>query len=291
MIRLSCALFRQEVGRVACIREGARQAAVALAMAHRGKGVALDEFTAWVGAEMEVLDLLKTWFGRVLVSRSVIDEIDDLIRKHRDSLGRLGMTVGWRDGQYIGQELTDDILNEQIHGLEKLKARIGESCEVKAVVLADRMPDFASNVLKLMDEHALDPIYLALAEAVPLLSDDMRYRNVATVVALSDGLWLQAALLAALRASVAERTRVYRAFVELAARKHRHMALDTAPLRGIYDLSGDKLDEFNRHVLGELADKSGLLAGGREPMRHSTGTEQQNYPESTGIRPPLERYC
>jgi hypothetical protein len=33
-------------------------------------------------------------------------------------------------------------------------------------------------------------------------------------------------------------------------------------------------EKGNRHVLGELADKSGLLAGGREPMRHwlySTG--------------------
>ena len=225
-----------------------RDAAIALAVASRGEGVALDEFTAWVAAEMGILDLLKAWFARVLVPRSTIEEIDGLIEKQRSNLGRQGMTVSWHDGQYIRQDLTDDLLNEQIRGLEKLKSAIEDNCEVKAVVLPDRMPDFASNVLKLMDEHALDPVYLSLAERVPLLSDDMKYRNVAAVVGASEGLWLQAALIAALRGGVAERTRVYRAFVQLAARKHRHVTLDPAALRGIFDLSGAGLAEFKAAV-------------------------------------------
>lgn len=117
-----------------------RDDAIDLAIANRGKGVALDEFTAWVAAEMGILDLLKAWFGRVLVPRSVIEEIEALVEKQRSNLGRQGMTVGWHDGQYIRQDLTDDLLNEQIRGLERLKAAIQDNCEVKAVALPTGCP-------------------------------------------------------------------------------------------------------------------------------------------------------
>jgi hypothetical protein len=97
----------------------------------------------------------------------------------------------------------------------------------------------------LIEEHALDPIYLAMKEGVPLLSDDLRYRQVGAMVGLSDSLWLQAVLMAVGRAGVLERTRIYRAYVQLAARKHGHVNLDEVALRGIFDLSSDKLPEFD----------------------------------------------
>jgi predicted nucleic acid-binding protein len=222
-----------------------RDAAIALAVSYRGKGVVLDEFTAWVAADMGILDILKSWFGRVLIPQAVIEAIDALIEKERDNIGRQMMTVGWRDGQYVRHESTDEFVHQQIADLEKLKSEIVGSCEINAVVLPDSIGEFTTNVLKLIGAHALDPIYLAMSEVVPLVSDDMHYRQVAAAVGLSEALWLQPVLIAALRAGVAERARVYRAYVQLAARKHRHVTLDPAALRGVFDLSGDKLAEFD----------------------------------------------
>jgi len=96
-----------------------------------------------------------------------------------------------------------------------------------------------------MDEHALDPIYLGLAEGVPLLSDDMKYRAVATVVGLTRRAMAASGLACRHCAPASRSARAsIVAFVQLAARKHRHVTLDPAALRGIYDLSGDKLAEF-----------------------------------------------
>jgi hypothetical protein len=64
-------------------------------------------------------------------------------------------------------------------------------------------------------------------------------------LSLSRGLWIQAALIAALRAGAADRQRVYAAYVQLAARKHSHVTLDPDSLRGVLDASTDTLHEFD----------------------------------------------
>ncbi len=222
-----------------------RDAAIAVAVAFRGTGVVLDEFTVWVAAEMGILDILKAWFGRVLIPQVVIDAIDDLIEDERAGLGHRTMTVGWHDGQFLKQDVTDELIQQQVAALEKLKSDILEHCEPHSVVLPDGIGDFTTKVVKLIDDHALDPVYLALKEHVPLLSDDLRYRSVAAVIGLSEGLWIQAALIAALRAGVADSKRAYAAFVQLAARKHKHVTLDQAALRGVLEVSQDTLTEFD----------------------------------------------
>ncbi len=66
---------------VSCIgTQEERDAAVKLAIRHRENGVVLDEYTLWVAAEANILQILRLWFGQVLVPQSVIDAVDDLIR-------------------------------------------------------------------------------------------------------------------------------------------------------------------------------------------------------------------
>ena len=222
-----------------------RDAAITLAIAFRGKGVVLDEFTAWAAGEMGILDILKAWFGNVFIPQSVIDVIDNLIEKERDGLGRGMITVGWENGQFVKQDVTDDLVHQQIAAIEKLKADILQYCQPSPVILPDTIGDFTTKLVKLIDDHAVDPIYLALKEHVPLLSDDLLYRNVAAVIGLHEGLWLQAVLMAALRAGVADPKRVYQAYVQLSARNHKHVMLDPAALRGVLEASDERLAEFD----------------------------------------------
>jgi hypothetical protein len=100
--------------------------------------------------------------------------------------------------------------------------------------------------LELIDGHALDPVYAARSENMLLLSDDLRYRQVAHAVAEVPGIWLQAALSSALSAGIANREQVLRAYVGLAARRHDHLRLDAGTLLDIYNLAADDgLREFD----------------------------------------------
>src|SRR5262249_1518285 len=56
--------------------DGEYNAADRFAAENRGRGAVLDLFTAWVAAELGILDILKAWFGRLLTPQSTIDAID-----------------------------------------------------------------------------------------------------------------------------------------------------------------------------------------------------------------------
>ena len=99
-------------------------AALALANEARSKGAVLDFYTIWVAAELGILDILKTWFGRLLTPQSTIDAIDRLIAHEQEGLGKRMMTVGWHKGQFVRQETTDEFIEGQIAAFRKLKYRI-----------------------------------------------------------------------------------------------------------------------------------------------------------------------
>jgi hypothetical protein len=63
-----------------------RDAAAKIATEYRGRGVVLDEYTAWVAAEIRILGILKKWFGNLLVPRSIIIAIDHLIENQKSDL-------------------------------------------------------------------------------------------------------------------------------------------------------------------------------------------------------------
>lgn len=222
-----------------------RGLAIDLATAARGKGVALDDYTAWVAAEMGVLDILKSWFGRLLIAQSTIDAIEHLIQRQQEGLGQQVMTIAWHDGQYVRQEITDEFIQQRIAALRTLKNDMVIHCDIVSVALPDTIADFAANIARMFGPHMLDPVYLAIQEEVPLLSDDLRYRQVGRIIGATADLWLQAALMVALNVGVADQARVIKAYVHLAARKHRHVSLDPFVLRKAYEMSDDSLTEFD----------------------------------------------
>lgn len=212
----------------------------------RAKGAVLDLYTAWVAAELGILDILKSWFGRLLTPQSTIDEIDRLIAREEEGIGRRQMTVGWQDGQFVRQEVTDEFIERQIAALTAIKKGIISQCEMMHVILPNDLPELALKIFELFGDHILDPIYVAHSEKMILLSDDLRYRDVARAVADVGGLWLQAALATALGSGAAERARVIKAYIHLAARKHDHVRLDSEILRDVYEACTDtQLREFD----------------------------------------------
>jgi hypothetical protein len=214
-----------------------RAIAYALAASARGKGVVLDEYTVWTAAETGILDILKAWFGSLSTPSSTIGSIDRLIRREEESLGQKSMSIGLRDGQFIKFETTDEITRQQIANLQKLKDDIVVHCEVEQVLVPDQLPEFAVNVVEQFGSRLLDAVFLAKSRDMVLLSDDLRYRQVADLVNGTKGLWLQATLGCALDSGALDLARTADAYVQLALRRHSHLTLNAEILRAIYDRS------------------------------------------------------
>jgi cellulose synthase operon protein C len=221
-------------------------AADRFAAENRGRGAVLDLYTAWVAAELGILDILKAWFGRLLTPQSTIDVIDGLTAREREDLGQRMMTVGWDGKQFTRHEITDEFIEQQMAALQAIRGAIASHCEVVPVVLPNDLSDLTLKIFETFGNQILDAVYAARSERMILLSDDMRYRDVARKVADIRGLWLQPVLAATSTAGAADRTRVVMAYVRLAARRHDHIRLDTAVLQDVYALSDEaKLREFD----------------------------------------------
>lgn len=223
-----------------------RGAAFELAQKTHGNAVVLDEYTAWVAAEIGILEILKSWFGRLLSPSSTIASIDRLINREEEGLGRRSMSIAWRDGEFYRTEATDEDIQRQVAALRGIKESIQAHCEVQRPLIPDNLPDFAVQIVEQFGSRLLDPILLGGSHGAVLLSDDLRYRQLAEIVNGTKGLWLQAVLACALDADLIDLKTATASYIQLAARRHSHVNLNADILReALDDCTDDSLAEFD----------------------------------------------
>jgi tetratricopeptide (TPR) repeat protein len=81
-------------------------AALALMTESRGAGAVLDAYTSWVCADMGLLEGMRSWFGSLFLSQSVIDKIDQLIASEQAVPGREALSLSWLDASFSGMSKT-----------------------------------------------------------------------------------------------------------------------------------------------------------------------------------------
>jgi hypothetical protein len=94
------------------------------------------------------------------------------------------------------------------------------------VLIPDVFSETAEMLLGVGGSRFLDAAFLAVETGAILLSDDMRYREVSAAAVGCHGVWLQAALLAALEAKEITAADYGRAVVGLAGHAHDHIVLN-----------------------------------------------------------------
>lgn len=217
---------------------------------YRNAGAVMDTYTAVVAAEIEALGPLRDWFGTLAIARSTIDEIDGQIAQSNAGLGRLAMTVAFDKGQFVRQDITDDMLSRQIDALHVLKARLLSHCEVVAVALPDDVIEEVARFTRETGREAMDPMFLAGARGDVLLSDDLPYRRIAEGLTKVDGTWLQV-VFAAVHANGGIRdTDMTRLCVYLAARRHGTLMLDFPLLKLLFEHCSPEEFDVVCHFLG-----------------------------------------
>lgn len=216
-----------------------RTGAIRLARNHQGRGAVLDAYTAWVAAEIGILPVLKEWFGKLQTPTSTRAMIDRMIWREDEGRGRRQMTVSYQNGQFYRNEVTDEYRDYQIAAIKRVRDCIEQNCEVVQVLVPDDTSETTENLLAVGGTRFLDAAFLAARNDALLLSDDMRFRQLAAEATGAAGAWLQAALLAATEARQVAASEYARAVAGLARNAHDHVVLNGPLLYLIARQDGD----------------------------------------------------
>ncbi|NJO54209.1 MAG: hypothetical protein HC829_04580 [Bacteroidales bacterium] len=208
-----------------------RESERAIVDQHRAAGAVFDTYAAWTAATMDVLDILRAVFGKLVIPQSSMDELRSLLDRNELGLGGRSMTVAWHKGQYIRQEFTaednrarDQVIKEQI-------AKIEGACEIAPAAAPDEPSELASTLTGTFGTDVLDAADLA-ASGYVLLSEDLYYRQMATVAvgSAARGVCLQSALAFARERKFISDEKYAAIAVRLAWRRHSHVSLDAETL-------------------------------------------------------------
>jgi hypothetical protein len=214
-------------------------AALALMTESRGAGAVLDAYTAWVCADMGLLEGMRSWFGSLFLSQSVIDKIDELIASEQAAPGREALSLSWLDGQFFRHVKDGDSVQRNVAALTSLKEELLLHCEIVSVAMPDDIDDAIAAAMRKFGSEPFEAIYVAAERNAVLISEDMHYRTLALACAKVRGGWIQSFLIAAQRQGKLPSTDRVRNVVRLAQLHHNLVQIDNAFLIGLFEREPD----------------------------------------------------
>lgn len=160
--------------RLVSVSEDSVQFRAAQAAAQADGPLVLEATTICALDELGILDYLPRLGRPLLVARSTIDMLEQMILNTTQGVR---LTVGKVGDQYVKQEVTADDELQHREGLERRKKWIQERCEVRGVTV----PRGASylEMAEMMTQPALDSMLLARESGGVLASEDLRLRSLA----------------------------------------------------------------------------------------------------------------
>lgn len=214
-------------------------AALSVGRAARGKGIVLDPFTAVIAADIGMLSALKAYFGELLTTNSTLRLLDSISERFTSSEPE-GLSQLCLGEQGLYREFTAaEVLAAHKTKSEQTAAAIREHCTIKLALIPDNAPKHLIDLVAVAGERVLDTLSLARNESLPILSDDIRYRDIAYITAEVPGLWLQAALLLCRQQNLIDTATYARSVAMLARLKHGHTILDIPMMQEAFALGAN----------------------------------------------------
>ena len=146
-------------------------AALALMSESRGVGAVLDAYTALVCADMGVLKGMRSWFGSLFLSQSVIDKIDQLIASEQAAPSREAVSLSWLDGQFFRHVKDGDSVQRYVAALTSLKEELLLHCEIVSVAMPDDVDEATVAVMRKFGSEPFEAIYIAAERNAVLISE------------------------------------------------------------------------------------------------------------------------
>ena len=223
-----------------------RLQATAAVEAAKGKGAVLDTMTAWTAHHLGVLPALKTWFGRLILPRSSLDELLEIRGKAEMNRGRESMTLSFEGDQAVREIHPADRGDRIIALIDAATDEIRTLCEIAPNDGWDDVELDLEKVGWFNSGQILDPLRLARRQVTILLSDDLRLRQLGE----GAGAWLQVTLARLADAGLVPRANFVRSVARLAAGRHDHVWLDVQVLLDLLTL-----DDHQASAMFDAASK------------------------------------
>lgn len=206
-----------------------REAAQLISRRARGRGIVVDTLTLLTANTLEIIPPLKDYFGRIVVARSTMDELIEWRDTQALSAGQDTLSLGYEGDQAVKSSRTAEENDHQLALLRGLIECVQTHCEIAPESSEALTIDTATiDAVGLTD--LLDPIRLARQYNVPLVSDDLHYRQLASLAGVEASTWLQPALLEMRSAEAIDNERYALAIVRLTALRHESVSVDSESL-------------------------------------------------------------
>jgi hypothetical protein len=206
-------------------------------------GVVLDTYTIWLSHAYNLIAILKEKFGRVAIAQSSIDELIEWRQKYEENDNEPLLTIGYKDGGYVGQEIAQESLQATYQTLDEAIKHIKETVEVLPAAPLENLGRFEEEIRLSPNGNCIfDPIYIAQKEGMLLLSEDMSYRTIAKQISGVDGVWLQVAMLSCSEDEIIDLKEYARVVSLLAEQKHGHLSLTALTLLSLCE--EDNLEKY-----------------------------------------------
>lgn len=241
------------VGLRTCIGDAEeRDAALAAARVARGKGAVFDLLTVWTLYRLELLEVAKAYFGRLLLPRSAIDAMMELRAKNVFHARSEFMTLSYEGDQAYRKVHSPEDTSATVETLTRALETIQAHCDV--------MPTDGSDDLRISIHHIdeadvvelFDPITLARQQGMVLVSQDLNLRQWALGLGAMSATWLQPVLALAGEAGVATHDQYACAVAQLSYLRHEHLWLNPEVLVGILRLEESPAEALLDAALNEL---------------------------------------
>jgi hypothetical protein len=214
-------------------------AALTLMMESRGAGAVLDGYTAWVCADMGLLEGMRSWFGSLFLPQSVIEKIDELIAREQAAPGREALSLSWLDGQFFRHIKDGESVQRYAAALTSLREELLLHCEIVSVAMPDDIDDATAAAMRKFGSEPFEAIYVAAERNSVLMSEDMYYRSLAMACAKVRGGWIQSFLMTEQRQGKVSSTDYVRKVVCLASLQHNLVQINTTFLIELFETDDD----------------------------------------------------
>jgi cellulose synthase operon protein C len=222
-----------------------------------GAGAVLDTYTLVIAESFNLLPELRDYFGRVLVSRDAADAFAEWRQRQTFNLGRETMSLGYDGDQAVRHVLTPEDNAQQLQNLDRLIANMREYCEVMPLEGGNE-PE-TETIVQMGLGDLLEPIRLAHRHNMPLLSDDLHYRQLAAMLGVPRSAWLQAVGLDLLDQSLMTRHDYALLAARLANRRHGFVTTDAETLLELMELESDEEDYAFKILAGNVGGQNADL--------------------------------
>jgi hypothetical protein len=154
------------------------------------------------------------------------------------------MTVGYREGQFLRQEISPEELRQSAETINGTIEALARDCEILPTAAPRSPSQLETLFLEVARPGSLDPMYLAAAEDLLLLSDDLHYRNLAAQLYHRNGVWLQVVLMAALEEQIVDFATYSHAVGALSVQRHNYVTVSADVL--VHIVQNDDSDHLPR---------------------------------------------